>query len=190
MVTATTTERLSFAVVRHLTGADSDILLDAIGNMLYDLDMKQMEHEEIVQQVDEAGTPAGATLFSFLDVAERLFAQIAEALKAAGLSYAKYDVLDQLRRADEPVSLRVLAQGLGCAASNITQLVDRLEAEGLVQRVDDPDDRRSVRAQLTPQGALQAEEGLTQIDVVRAKFAASFTAAERVELARLLAKLR
>jgi DNA-binding MarR family transcriptional regulator len=55
--------------------------------------------------------------------------------------------------------------------------------------VDDPDDRRSVRAQLTDQGAIQADEGTTQIDVVRAQFAAAFTAAERVQLARLLAKI-
>jgi DNA-binding MarR family transcriptional regulator len=190
MTTATTTERFNFGVVRHLTGSDSDILLDAVANLLYVSPMKQMHHEEIVREDEEVGTPAGATLFTFLDVSERLFSQIAEALKAVGLSYAKYDILDQLRRADQPVSLRVLAQGLGCAASNITQLMDRLEAEQLVQRVDDPEDRRSVRAQLTPQGAIQAEEGLTQIDVVRAKFAASFTAAERVELARLLAKIR
>jgi DNA-binding MarR family transcriptional regulator len=83
-----------------------------------------------------------------------------------------------------------LAEQQGCAASNITQLVDRLEAEGLVQRIDDPDDRRSVRAQLTEQGAVQADEGATQIDVVRAQFAASFTAAERAQLGRLLAKIR
>lgn len=188
-MTATTTERYNFGVVKHLAGSDSDILLDVITNLLYVSPMKQMHHEEI-DQAEEVGTPAGATLFSFLDVSERLFSRIAEALKAVGLSYAKYDVLDQLRRAGEPVSLSVLAQGLGCAASNITQLVDRLETEGLVQRIDDPEDRRSVRAQLTPQGATQAEEGRTQIDVVRAQFAASFTAAERVELARLLAKIK
>ena len=153
--------------------------------------MKQMtEGVETVQPETEAGTVAGATLFSFLDTADVLYTRISEALKAAGLSYAKYDVLHQLRKAKDPVSLRVLAENQGCAASNITQIVDRLEAEGLVQRVDDPDDRRSVRAQLTDQGAVQADEGTTQIDVVRAQFAASFTAAEREQLARLLAKIR
>ena len=153
--------------------------------------MKQMtEGVETIQPETEGGTVAGATLFSFLDTADVLYTRIAEALKAAGLSYAKYDVLYQLRKAKEPVSLRLLAENQGCAASNITQIVDRLEAEGLVQRVDDPDDRRSVRAQLTDQGAVQADEGTTQIDVVRAQFAASFTAAEREQLARLLAKIR
>ena len=154
--------------------------------------MKQLENEETVQSSAEETTngAAQATLFSFLDAADVLYTRISEALKQAGLSYAKYDVLNQLRKAKEPVSLRLLAENQGCAASNITQIVDRLEAEGLVQRVDDPDDRRSVRAQLTDQGAVQADEGTTQIDVVRAQFAASFTAAEREQLARLLAKIR
>ncbi|MGQ0815243.1 MAG: MarR family winged helix-turn-helix transcriptional regulator [Gemmatimonadota bacterium] len=151
--------------------------------------MKQLDHEDTIQQSEEGSATSGATLFSFLDVSERLYGRIAEALKTAGLSYAKYDVLDQLRRANEPLSLRALAEGQGCAASNITQMGDRLEAEGLVQRVDDPDDRRSVLAQLTAQGAIQAEEGATQVDVVRAQFAAAFTAAERVQLAKLLAKI-
>lgn len=190
MTLSATAERVNFGVVRHFAGSDLDVLLDSFSTMLYYSPMKQMTHEQTARQPAENGTAGGATLFTFLDVAERLYGRIAEALKSVGLSYAKFDILDRLRRADEPLSLRVLAQGLGCAASNITQLMDRLEAEGLVQRIDDPEDRRSVLAQLTPQGATLAEEGATQIDVVRAQFAASFTAAERADLARLLAKVR
>lgn len=154
--------------------------------------MKQLaEQPETIQPVGgNADEVASATLFSFLDAADVLYTRIAEALKNAGLSYAKYDVLSQLRKSKEPLSLRVLAENQGCAASNITQIVDRLEADGWVQRVDDPDDRRSVRAQLTDQGAVQADEGATQIEAVRAQFAALFTAAERAQLGRLLAKIR
>jgi len=36
--------------------------------------------------------------------------------------------------------------------SNITQLMDRLEKDGLVRRRADRDDRRSVLAELTPAG--------------------------------------
>ena len=45
-----------------------------------------------------------------------------------------------------------LAQMLSCDASNITGLVDRLEARGLVQRRPSPDDRRVKVLQLTPTG--------------------------------------
>ena len=130
-----------------------------------------------------------ATLDAFLDTADILYDRISDGLGRAGLSYAKYEVLKMLADARGPVTLGALAEGACCARSNITQIVDRLEMDGLVRRVDDPVDRRSIRAELTEAGAAQAEEGTTQLDLVRAQFAASFTAAERLELARLLAKI-
>jgi DNA-binding MarR family transcriptional regulator len=139
---------------------------------------------------DAAPIEVGATLFTFLAAADRLYGRIAEALGRVGLSYAKYEVLKHLRDSEGPVSLSSLAAAQSCARSNITQLVDRLETEGLVRRVDDPADRRGVRAELTPLGRGQVEEGATQIDLVRAQFAASFTAPERAELVRLLGKIR
>ncbi len=42
--------------------------------------------------------------------------------------------------------------GLSLAKANMTQLVDRLEQDGLVRRRADSADRRSVRAELTPAG--------------------------------------
>ena len=65
---------------------------------------------------------------------------------------AKYSALKQLAAADEPLSLSELAARLVCVRSNISQLVDRLEADGLVRRVEDPRDRRCVRAALTDLG--------------------------------------
>src|SRR5437762_7149287 len=46
-----------------------------------------------------------------------------------------------------------LAGGLGCDASNITGVVDRLEARGLVERTACPHDRRIRMVRLTPRGA-------------------------------------
>ena len=133
---------------------------------------------------------AEATLFTFLDVADQLYERVGEALARVDLSYPKYEVLDQLRREGEPVSLRALADCQSCARSNITQLVDKLEADGLLRRVADPDDRRGVRAELTEDGKARAIEGKTQLDLVLAEFAASFSAPERAELGRLLGRLR
>jgi DNA-binding MarR family transcriptional regulator len=45
-----------------------------------------------------------------------------------------------------------LALSLDSTPRNITGLVDHLERDGLVERVPDPDDRRSVRARLTEEG--------------------------------------
>jgi DNA-binding MarR family transcriptional regulator len=41
---------------------------------------------------------------------------------------------------------------MACVRSNMTQLIDRLEADKLVRRVADPGDRRSIRAELTQEG--------------------------------------
>ncbi len=132
----------------------------------------------------------GETLFRFLETANQLYARIARALAKVGLSYAKYQVLTHLREAACPLSLGTLAEGQNCARSNITQLIDRLESEGLVRRVDDPADRRGVLAELTPDGASLAADGRAQIDQVRAEFAAAFTTGERAELSRLLDRIQ
>ena len=48
--------------------------------------------------------------------------------------------------------MRELADELGCDASNITQIVTRLEGRGLVERHADPGDRRSRQLTRTPTG--------------------------------------
>src|SRR6266446_3479213 len=68
---------------------------------------------------------------------------------AVGLSNAKFEVLSVLVAQDRPISLSELAEKLTCVRSNVTQLMDRLEADSLVKRTDDPDDRRAVRAAVT-----------------------------------------
>ena len=54
---------------------------------------------------------------------------------------------------DEPLPMGRLAETLRCDASNVTGLVDRLEARGLVQRRPSEGDRRVKVIQLTPAGS-------------------------------------
>ena len=51
------------------------------------------------------------------------------------------------------VPMRQLVGSLGCDASNVTGIVDRLETRGLVQRTACPRDRRIRMVRLTPRGA-------------------------------------
>ena len=68
-----------------------------------------------------------------------------------GLSSGRLGVLFRLmREGDTP--LGDLAMSLDSTPRNITGLVDHLERDGLVERVPDPEDRRSVRARLTDAG--------------------------------------
>ena len=49
--------------------------------------------------------------------------------------------------------MRRLVERLGCDASNVTGIVDRLETRGLVERTACPHDRRIRIVRLTPRGA-------------------------------------
>jgi len=51
------------------------------------------------------------------------------------------------------VPMRRVVERLGCDASNVTGIVDRLEARGLVERTACPHDRRIRMVRLTPRGA-------------------------------------
>ena len=92
--------------------------------------------------------------------AHRIEAFREAALREHGLSTAKFGVLRHLVDASAPVTLSQLADKLTCGRSNITQLVDRLEQDGLVQRVADPEDRRCLRATITEKGLERYAEGI------------------------------
>jgi len=128
--------------------------------------------------------------FMLLDAGRAQFARLEEALKSVGLSAAKYKVLSQIAKSNEPVPLRLLAEEQQCVASNVTTLVDRLESDGLVRRVDDPADRRSKRAELTELGKEKAEAGARVVAKVEAAFAESLGPTERLALAKVLSSLR
>lgn len=70
-----------------------------------------------------------------------------------GLSETRLGVLFTLRHlGGEGVPLGTLAESLHVSPRNVTGLVDHLERDGLVTRVADPTDRRSVLARLTDSG--------------------------------------
>lgn len=73
-----------------------------------------------------------------------------------GLSEGRLGVLFRLYRCGD-TPLGDLADDLESTPRNITGLVDHLERDGFVERVPDPDDRRSVRARLTPAGKVRIE---------------------------------
>jgi DNA-binding MarR family transcriptional regulator len=84
--------------------------------------------------------------------AGRLESAIEARLAEVGLSISKLSVLRHLVDHDGAIPLSRLAGRLSCVKSNVTQLVDRLEADGLVARVPDPSDRRSILASITTEG--------------------------------------
>lgn len=132
-----------------------------------------------------AKTPA-ELVFSLLHASRVLSARLEGSLAAVGSSLAKHGVLTLLVDAGEPLALSELAAHQNCVRSNITQLVDRLEADGLVARVADPADRRSVHAVLTPEGRERQAAGAAEIDAVAASFSGTLSSDDRAALERVV----
>ncbi|MBT3532348.1 MAG: MarR family transcriptional regulator [Rhodospirillaceae bacterium] len=64
----------------------------------------------------------------------------------------RFDLLAQLDRHPDGLSLTGLSNRMMVSNGNLTGLVDRLEADGLVERRPDPNDGRSTRVALTRAG--------------------------------------
>src|SRR5260370_19616303 len=94
----------------------------------------------------------GTGLFAVLHAANSVEARVEARLADVGLSLPKLAALHQLSQAGDSLPLGQLAERLACVKSNVTQLVDRLESDGLVTRAADPSDRRSRLALLTETG--------------------------------------
>jgi DNA-binding MarR family transcriptional regulator len=123
---------------------------------------------------------------SLLEAAGRLQERVDSALDALGLSMSKYMTLQYLVSAGGAMSLSSLANCRKCVRSNITQLVDRLVLDGLVERVNDPSDRRTVLAQVTRLGNEKFEAGSSAMQGVQEEFMGHVSAEDRANFAKVL----
>ena len=134
----------------------------------------------------KAVVAAEPTIFSLLHAAHALEDRVEAALAAVELSSPKHSVLTELVASDKPLSLGELASRLACVRSNMTQLIDRLEADGLVKRVDCPTDRRSVNAAITELGRMRQAAGAAALADLHRAFAAQVGVEDRAAVERLL----
>jgi DNA-binding MarR family transcriptional regulator len=108
-----------------------------------------------------------------------------------GLTRASWDVLAALRRVGEPYRLTPteLYQALMRTSGAITHTLHRLEYAGLVERLDNPEDARSLYVALTPRGVeLTDTVAPLHLDNER-RLLAGLTPDEQRTLAHLLRKL-
>lgn len=131
-------------------------------------------------------SPDGGAMMALFDAARRLGDRLETELDGIGLSPAKYQALDALVKAGKPLALSELAGCLNCVRSNITQLADRLESDGLLKRVDDVADRRAIRAVITPLGTERHAAGSDVIREIQVQLAARITPEDRSTLTRVL----
>lgn len=109
----------------------------------------------------------------------------AELRETHGLPLAHYDVMVNLEAAEAgSLRMRDLADAVLLSRSGLTRLVDRMEADGLIERRDCPSDARGQFAVLTDAGrATLAEARVTHLAGVRRRFLSTFDAEELAWLA-------
>jgi DNA-binding MarR family transcriptional regulator len=110
-------------------------------------------------------------------------------LSPVGLSVPRLAALQRLVDAGGSLPLGQLADRLACVKSNVTQLVDRLEADGLVARRPDARDRRATLAALTPAGRKACDQGTRVRRETERSLLGRLSADEARQLGALVAKV-
>ncbi len=102
----------------------------------------------------------------------------------------RFDLMAQLERHREGLKMNELSRLLMVTGGNITAIVDQLEKEGQVERLDDSADRRAFRIRLTRAGEKSFTEMARAHEQWVVELLAGLTRKEHDELLKLLAKLK
>lgn len=132
----------------------------------------------------------------------RLFGALAQAhllttpymnnvLERHGLVRGTFDVLSALRRAGPPYSLtpKQLAESLLLSGAGMTNRLDRLESLNLIARLPEPNDRRSLKIQLTQKGVKLVDEIIPRFVEAQRRLVTRLGMAETETLLGLLDRL-
>jgi|SRR5579862_65692 len=109
-------------------------------------------------------------------------------LAETGMTLADWQVLTTLRNSGAR-SPGAIARYHDLTSGTVTSRLDKLESEGYVRRVPDPEDRRGVKVELTDAGRKAWEKAASIQARKEAFFASALTASEQKRLNALLRKL-
>jgi DNA-binding MarR family transcriptional regulator len=152
--------------------------------------MDTLLHREIQQRRPFANL--GELVFlNLVRTTEALARRESELLKSRDLSFAQYNVLRILRGAgDDGLSCGEISERMVKRDPDVTRLLDRLVARGLVTRGRREDDRRVVITHVTAEGRALLNEVDAPLAEVHRDQTAHMDAAELERLVELLERLR
>jgi DNA-binding MarR family transcriptional regulator len=107
-----------------------------------------------------------------------------------GTTLPRFDLMAQLERHREGLKMNELSRLLMVTGGNVTAIVDQLEREGLVERLDEPADRRAFRIRLTRSGETAFADMARAHEAWVVELLAGLTRREHEELLALLAKVK
>src|SRR5579862_9022906 len=131
-----------------------------------------------------------AAVTSVMRAQQIFLARVDEILRPFKLTFARYEALVLLMFSRSgALPLSKVGERLQVHPASVTNTIDRLEADGLIERVPHPTDRRAVLATLTPAGrelAAAATEALN----AKAFMATGLSDRDQRQLVGLLTTLR
>jgi DNA-binding MarR family transcriptional regulator len=147
-------------------------------------------HAQWIRRWDDGASDAMAAATSIMRAQQVVLAAVDNALRPFGLTFARYEGLVLLyfsRKGSLP--LGKMGQRLMIHPTSVTNIIDRLEDQGLVKRIPHPSDGRTTLAELTSEGRKLA------VQATKAVNAASFgldhlTQADLRSLVTIVRKLR
>jgi DNA-binding MarR family transcriptional regulator len=165
----------------HADLTHGDLTVDAAG-YLYDAAMRRA----VVESGGEGCVEAFEALGALRLAAKRIHDAMERFAESHGLSESRLRVLTRLcHRPSRQLPLGALAEGMDVTPRTMTDIIDVLERDGLVKRVPDPADRRSVQAVITEAGLERINAMRRDASVKQAAVAQGFTADQLVQLRHL-----
>jgi DNA-binding MarR family transcriptional regulator len=146
--------------------------------------------QSVPLRLGEAPPPALMRIwFRFFRLHQALTARATQELRGIGLSIPQFDLLSAVWE-DEGASQQDIAERLYVTKGNVSGLVDRLAAAGLIERRSLPNDRRSYALHLTAQGRDVVEAGFKLQNALVAATLGELDEREQQVLEGLLASWR
>ena len=105
--------------------------------------------------------------------------------KSTGLSMPQFSVLMQLHHKGA-CGMSMISEGYDITPAAASQLVDKLVQSGLIQRVEDPSDRRAKLLSLTDKGREFVQQGIEERYRWVDELAENLTAGERTQISEAL----
>jgi DNA-binding MarR family transcriptional regulator len=137
----------------------------------------------------DGGAPMAAAT-SIMRAQQIILASVDEAVREFGLTFARYEALVLLSfTKNGSLPLGKMGERLMIHPASVTNIIDRLDAQGLVKRVPHPTDRRAILAEITDEGRRLVKEATDAVVEISVGFT-GLTDAETKTLIRLLAKFR
>src|SRR3989440_5362822 len=145
---------------------------------------------EVLKRQGRRVEPGTEALAAVRILGKKLHAGMERWADRFGLSEGRFQILVRLKH--QPTgrfTMGELAEMLDVSPRSVTGLVDNLERDGLVKRVDDPNDRRSVYAELTEQGRERIETLWRETASAQAALTHGLKESEVIQLRHLCLRL-